>query len=168
MAGSVVSYQSQEVLNVSRDYRSSPVVDKSSVAGANQDRVEDSYDHLNAKAGGPVRSPNNATMPDEEDEMYAFSPKGKAAIAEAARGSGKTTANAAKVPSRAQNGVSGHHEESRPGLAMKGHSIMDELLTNGAKAKSSQIEQHRARLAGRRAEGRSARASMNTTRADAV
>ncbi|KAK1074436.1 hypothetical protein LTR74_001032 [Friedmanniomyces endolithicus] len=84
MAQLLQSYQSKTLINVSEDAHTSPSVDKSPVAGADDERVEDSLnEHERTTAGGPVQSPRQAAEDSEEDDLYGLSPQGKASTAAA-------------------------------------------------------------------------------------
>ncbi|KAK0776356.1 hypothetical protein LTR91_024709 [Friedmanniomyces endolithicus] len=82
--GLIESYQSKTVINVSEDAHTSPSVDKSPVADADDERVEDSLnEHRRTNTGGPVQSPRQPAEDSEEDDLYGLSPQGKASIAAA-------------------------------------------------------------------------------------
>ncbi|TKA44427.1 hypothetical protein B0A54_05171 [Friedmanniomyces endolithicus] len=84
MAQLIESYQSKTVINVSEDAHTSPSVDKSPVADADDERVEDSLnEHRRTNTGGPVQSPRQPAEDSEEDDLYGLSPQGKASIAAA-------------------------------------------------------------------------------------
>ncbi|KAK0294557.1 hypothetical protein LTS00_006758 [Friedmanniomyces endolithicus] len=84
MAQLLQSYQSKTLINVSEDAHTSPSVDKSPVAGAFDERVDDSLnEHERTNAGGPVQSRRQAAEDSEEDDLYGLSPQGKASTAAA-------------------------------------------------------------------------------------
>ncbi|KAK3075714.1 hypothetical protein LTR53_000756 [Teratosphaeriaceae sp. CCFEE 6253] len=149
----LMGYQSREVINISLDlHSSSPMENQKAVADDGEDRIEDSLDHLGAKAGGPVQPPQDShAQYEDEDDLYSISPQGKAA-ADAAKSSASKRVQRASVPMWKGSTADGPGE--RPGVdaGTKGSALdvaIDDLIANGAKPRSSQVEQHRLKLATR-------------------
>ncbi|KAK0365402.1 hypothetical protein LTR02_013230 [Friedmanniomyces endolithicus] len=137
MALSIASYQSKTLINVSQDAHTSPSVDKSPVAGADDERVEDSLnEHRGTNAGGPVKSPRQPAEDSEEDDLYGLSPQGKASIA-AANLVKKDRANSSAPPPGST--VNGHWSQ-QPAVETALQELQEgatggalhEVLVNGA------------------------------------
>ncbi len=154
MALSIASYQSKTLINVSQDAHTSPSVDKSPVAGADDERVEDSLnEHRGTNAGGPVKSPRQPAEDSEEDDLYGLSPQGKASIA-AANLVKKDRANSSAPPPGST--VNGHWSQ-QPAVETALQELQEgatggalhEVLVNGATTRESTIDYQRSQVATR-------------------
>ncbi|TKA39533.1 hypothetical protein B0A54_10089 [Friedmanniomyces endolithicus] len=149
MALSIASYQSKTLINVSEDAHTSPSVDKSPVAGADDERVEDSLDeHRRTNAGGPVQSPHQPAEDCEEDDLYGLSPQGIASTAAASLAKKARIDSSIPQPSfiadsqwSQQRAVETALEEGAT------RSGWPELLINGATLRKSPTEKEPSRVA---------------------
>jgi len=151
MAQLIESYQSKTVINVSEDAHTSPSLDKSPVADADDERVEDSLnEHRRTNTGGPVQSPRQPAEDSEEDDLYGLSPQGKASIA-AANLVKKDRANTSAPPPGST--VDGHWSQ-QPAVEIALHeevtgSAPHGSLVNDATPRESPNEKQPSRVAQR-------------------
>ena len=120
MAPVVQSYESQEILNVSQDARTSPT-------SAVVDFLEIT------KRGGPVQSTNqdqDAHDPSDDDELYAVSPRTRAAN-NTARSAAKQGAQLAPQASFKQAHAKTSREEEPAAVA---RSVLIETFKHGERA----------------------------------
>ncbi|KAK5119155.1 hypothetical protein LTR85_007769 [Meristemomyces frigidus] len=147
MAPSLESQETAETIDVSRNAEtpadSSPPARGPVVAETYEERIEDSYKDTTMPTTTAADRPSPTE--DDDDEMYALSPKGKAALEvvkasakkPAAQGEPRDTQQEcsirdADVPAIAKAAV--------PAGAPRG--VIDDLLSQGATARPAQIEKH--------------------------
>ncbi|KAK1818757.1 hypothetical protein LTR12_006807 [Friedmanniomyces endolithicus] len=134
MAQLLQSYQSKTLINVSEDAHTSPSVDKSPVAGADDERVEDSLDeHRRTNAGGPVQSPRQSAEDSEEDDLYGLSPQGKASTAAASLAKKARVDSSVPPPGSIADSHWSHQRAVETALQEGATgSALHEVLVNGA------------------------------------
>lgn len=142
-------HETEEIIDVSQDAQtpdSSTEAAKGPVVSNTYDeRIEDSNKDT---AKSPMAAATQSLQPDDDDELYGLSPKGKAAL-ELAKVS-------AKKPAVQDDALVTHQDvplekTDKPAVteaavsAKAPRTVIDDLLSQGAIARPSQVEKHRSK-----------------------